>query len=275
MAAEARRLGLMVLTGRCVDQQGAPPYLPTMTYGFLVGELIHRVDGRAASEFFREEIAEKVGADFQVRLSSTAELARMAFPRVPEGAFQEDGLAGKILNAIDMSDVMSWERVSAESPGSGGHGNGRSVARVCAIIANGGELDGVRFLSEKTVQEAGKEQAYGQCPYIGWMKLARLRARQQGVSGAFADQHALGWLWWIMGVHGSALSRECRLCTEQLDPAGALFDADQSGKRSPAGPDHDSTRSSASRALTSGGRAAGTHCLPRQTQTRDRLTILH
>src|SRR5207244_3133976 len=29
-AAEARRLGLRVLTGHCVDQQGAPPYLPTI-----------------------------------------------------------------------------------------------------------------------------------------------------------------------------------------------------------------------------------------------------
>jgi predicted ATPase/class 3 adenylate cyclase len=32
VAAEARRLGLMVLTGRCVDQQGAPPYLPTIEH---------------------------------------------------------------------------------------------------------------------------------------------------------------------------------------------------------------------------------------------------
>ena len=31
-AAEARRLGLRVLTGHCVDQQGAPPYLPTIEH---------------------------------------------------------------------------------------------------------------------------------------------------------------------------------------------------------------------------------------------------
>lgn len=32
VAVEARRLGLRVLTGHCVDQQGAPPYLPTIEH---------------------------------------------------------------------------------------------------------------------------------------------------------------------------------------------------------------------------------------------------
>jgi predicted ATPase/class 3 adenylate cyclase len=51
VAAEARRLGLMVLTGHCVDQQGAPPYLPTI-------EHLEEAARQGTPETFRQALGE-------------------------------------------------------------------------------------------------------------------------------------------------------------------------------------------------------------------------
>ena len=39
-----------------------------LTYGWLVGELIRRIDGRSVGQYFREEIAEPFGLDFKIGL---------------------------------------------------------------------------------------------------------------------------------------------------------------------------------------------------------------
>lgn len=143
----------------------------TLTYGYLLGELIRRVDGRLPSQFFREEIAEKIGADFQLKLLSATDRPRIAKLGLPEDTDAEDAFMAKLLQAIDWADTSNLHRLMAENPGVNGFGNGRSIARVCAIIANGGILGGVRFLSEDMIAEAGREQAYEHCPYTGWLRI--------------------------------------------------------------------------------------------------------
>ena len=39
-----------------------------MTQGWLLGEVVRRVDGRTLGNFFREEVAEQIGADFHIGL---------------------------------------------------------------------------------------------------------------------------------------------------------------------------------------------------------------
>ncbi len=141
------------------------------TYGFLIGELIRRVDGRGPRQFLKEEVFDKVGADFQIGLSSPDELQRLAPPAMPKGAFVFEGMAGRLAGAVEMVEGSSWERMSSQNAGGGGVSNARAIARVCAIVANGGTLDGVRILSPEVVALAGAEHVYGQCPYIGWMRL--------------------------------------------------------------------------------------------------------
>jgi len=41
-----------------------------LTYGWLVGELIRRIDGRSVGQYFREEIAEPFNLDFKIGLES-------------------------------------------------------------------------------------------------------------------------------------------------------------------------------------------------------------
>jgi CubicO group peptidase (beta-lactamase class C family) len=141
------------------------------TFGFLLGELIRRVDGRRPAQFVREEIAQKAGVDFQIGLTDMSDLRRMAIPQIPEGAFDLQGIAGKLYDTIRFSDLGSLESLVAELPSSNGYTNARAIARACAIVANGGALDGIRYLSAPTIAAAGAEQAYGQCPYLGWIRI--------------------------------------------------------------------------------------------------------
>ena len=63
------------------------------------------------------------------------------------------------------SHSIPWRR--AEIPAAGGHGNARSVARVQSIISHGGEIDGVRLLSEDTINRIFEQQTYGEDAVMG------------------------------------------------------------------------------------------------------------
>jgi len=65
-------------------------------------------------------------------------------------------LPGAIRNR---SGDREWQ--AAEIPAANGHGNARSVAKIASIIACEGELDGIRFISQKTLEKILEEQIYG------------------------------------------------------------------------------------------------------------------
>ena len=73
-------------------------------------------------------------------------------------------LIGDVLTS---GDLMSWDRLSAVMPAANGYGNGRSIARVCAIFAMNGKVLGHRFMSSRMVAQAATEQVYGDDLYIG------------------------------------------------------------------------------------------------------------
>lgn len=61
--------------------------------------------------------------------------------------------------SAEQSWDVDWRR--AEIPAAGGHGNARSVAAVQAVLAGGGEVGGVRLLSEAGCEAVFREQSYG------------------------------------------------------------------------------------------------------------------
>jgi predicted ATPase/class 3 adenylate cyclase len=71
-AAEARRLGLMVLTGHCVDQQGAPPYLPTI-------EHLEEAARQGSPETFRQALGENAP-----EIAKLMPKLRVRYPDIPE-----------------------------------------------------------------------------------------------------------------------------------------------------------------------------------------------
>lgn len=140
------------------------------TYGLLVGELVRRIDGRPFRQFFLEELAHRAGADIQIGLTSTAELLRLATVRMPDNVAYPEGLARQVMSTFVDFDHKTWTFQSSADPGGSGMANGRSIARICAIPAMRGQLDGVRYLSADLVDQVGLEQAYGHCPLMGWIR---------------------------------------------------------------------------------------------------------
>jgi CubicO group peptidase (beta-lactamase class C family) len=144
-----------------------------VSYGFVLGELIRRADGRSAARFFRQELARKANADFHMGLSSRWDVRRVAEQKFPEpgppaGATNTD-IFQEVINSAPMvgGDLRSWKHLSALIPSGNGYGNGRSIARLCAILALNGRLGWRRYLSKRMVKEAARTQVEGDDLYIG------------------------------------------------------------------------------------------------------------
>ena len=129
-----------------------------ITYGWLVGEIIRRIDGRTCGEFVRDEIAGPLGVDFFIGLpesedARTADL--IAAPGTgPIGGGPQDTLAGRALGLAAprlAGTVNSREWRAAELPAANGHGNGRAMATIYSALAQGGG----GLLSQEAVEACG------------------------------------------------------------------------------------------------------------------------
>ncbi|MFC4907367.1 serine hydrolase domain-containing protein [Actinomadura gamaensis] len=139
-----------------------------LTQGYLVGEVVRRITGQSPGSFFAERVAGPLGADFHIglpaadddRVADVFNLEGLAVP--PELQEMSDKVFGKPNVLADPSRTVStraWR--AAEIPAGNGHGNARSVATVQSVIACGGEVGGVRLLSEKGVQAIFDQQIDG------------------------------------------------------------------------------------------------------------------
>ena len=151
-------------------EPGTESYYHSMTYGHLLGEVVRRISGLAFDEFFRQEVAEPLGADFHFGLSSAEDQARVAQLWYPDPAAAAEVYNDIVMNEIEMGDWVVPSRMAAVMPSASGIGNARSIARICAVVAMGGELDGYRYLSRDTVEEAGSEQSFEEDRLVGWCR---------------------------------------------------------------------------------------------------------
>jgi CubicO group peptidase (beta-lactamase class C family) len=162
-----------------------------LTYGYLVGELVQRASGTPLCDFLRREIAEPLALDGlyigapDEALSRAAQLLgfapgggaapvrqrrrRSAIYRGIERALRTAGhpvdfaraasaLAPPGISSFDFSDP---DVLRACIPAANGLFSARSLARLYAALAGGGELDGVRLLSPRTLARATEVQSDG------------------------------------------------------------------------------------------------------------------
>ena len=151
-------------------EPGTEAYYHPVTYGFLLGEVVRRISGLPFDEFFRQEIAGPLGADFHFGLTSPVDQARVArlwYPDPTTGAGIADDV---VMTEIEQGDWVVPSRMAAVLPSTSGIGNGRSIARITSMMAMGGELDGRRYLSRATVEEAGTEQSFEEDRLLGWCR---------------------------------------------------------------------------------------------------------
>ena len=153
-----------------------------LTFGWLVGELVRRVDGRSVGRYFKEEIADPLNIDFHIGLAES-EFIRCAdmlmitrdsmklpgeFLRyvpnffLPEKLqnFKQALISGDFQQAFqereedDDNYVNSPDWRMAEIPSANGHGTAKSLATLYGILSNGCSRNGVSIMSDASLQYA-------------------------------------------------------------------------------------------------------------------------
>ena len=145
------------------------------SFGWLVGEVIRRVDGRSVGTFIREEIAGPLGVDFFLGFGPEEDhrvsdlfLARVS-PEAVSGlaaaALQDPtSLAGRAFNLAPRGPNKGRNSRAfrgSEQPGSNGHGNARALATIYGALGSGGAWQGRRLLSAEAIRLAGTPQTEG------------------------------------------------------------------------------------------------------------------
>jgi CubicO group peptidase (beta-lactamase class C family) len=138
-----------------------------ISQGYLIGELVRRITGQTFGTFFAKELAGPLGADFHVGLDPVhdgrvADVIPNPPMEMPPGLDMTSVMARTFTNPVmdaRIAHTPGWRR--AEVPAANGHGNARSVATVQAVVSNGGEMNGTRFVSEATLARIFEVQAQG------------------------------------------------------------------------------------------------------------------
>jgi CubicO group peptidase (beta-lactamase class C family) len=117
-----------------------------LTYGWLCGELIRRIDGRSVGRFFAEEVADPLDLEIYIGLPEELE-PRVSRLELAEGwnarGLFDGSSEDELLNAVWANPVtfagseLPWNSPSyhrAEIPGAGGIGTARSIARLYGIL---------------------------------------------------------------------------------------------------------------------------------------------
>lgn len=130
-----------------------------LTQGQLQGEIVQRVTGKTLGQFFADEVAGPMEADFFIGVPPEKDAQVITIIPDPDAAValaagEEGSIASRTFAspAVDATWAgnEAWRR--AEIPAANGHGNARSIAEIHTILANGGSSRGKRYLSEEGVK---------------------------------------------------------------------------------------------------------------------------
>jgi CubicO group peptidase (beta-lactamase class C family) len=170
-------------------EPGASQGYHALTFGWLVGEVIRRIDGRSVGTYFSEEIAKPLGIDFKIGVDES-DLSRCAdtlmldnkstlavlklISYIPDILLSRSlrGVKGAV-NSGDYSvafaargldggdEINSAEWRLAEVPAANGHGTAASLAKLYGVMANGGERDNFRLLTPTTIEQISSVHSKG------------------------------------------------------------------------------------------------------------------
>ncbi len=163
-------------------EQQAPEWPPgsrgayhSTTYGFMAGELVRRVDGRAFDRFFAEEVANPLGADYRFGIPIT-DFDRIAdvIPNAESATVSQiadvDSKLGRAWRIRPAGPAFFYNEQgfrTAVIPSGNGHGNARAIARIYSVLANFGEIDGIHLLHPPLVEMCREVQWDGDCGLTG------------------------------------------------------------------------------------------------------------
>lgn len=146
---------------------GAQSGYHAITQGYLIGEVVRRITGRSFGTYFKEQVAEQVGADFHIgvdpkhfdRIADLVAAKNVA----PIMAMDPDSIPGRVFGGLNISPestgTAEWRQ--AEIPAANGHGNARSIVRAQTAMANNGRAFGQTLFSPNVVKRALQTQVEG------------------------------------------------------------------------------------------------------------------
>jgi CubicO group peptidase (beta-lactamase class C family) len=144
------------------------------TYGFLIGELLQRVDGRSIAQYLQDEICQPLGIDFFFGVDDSA-LDRIA-DNIPylrpieamtapidasniDTRSDDERMHYSTYNNPEFSDEgefslnsKAWRQ--AMFPSTSPQADARSTAKIFSALANGGQIDDVQLLSPELIKQA-------------------------------------------------------------------------------------------------------------------------
>jgi CubicO group peptidase (beta-lactamase class C family) len=130
----------------------------TLTYGYLAGEIVRRITGQSIGSFIDQALAGPLNADVYVGLPEKFDIrvAELIPPETPPAVGAVAELPKPVQMAmqnpaLDPTVVSTRAWRSAEIPAVNGHASARGIARMFAMVANGGRLDGKRLLSPRSI----------------------------------------------------------------------------------------------------------------------------
>lgn len=136
-----------------------------LTWGYLIGEIVRRIDGRSLGTILREEIAGPEQVDFQIGTPAAdhhrvAEIMRpRALPDLGDLNIPTKAAFLTKWAAPDRGGAI-WREI--EIPSANGIGTAKAVAQLYGLYAYQGLLDGTRLISETAYESLIKSRVSGQ-----------------------------------------------------------------------------------------------------------------
>lgn len=129
----------------------------SMTFGFLVAELVQRISGTGFEDFFQAEVAGPLGL-----VDTTYALSAEKMPRL-----------ARLKSMPDFTDPSLADQGNSElfkahpAPGGNGTATARDLARFYNVLVNDGSVDGEQWLSAETIADVTALHAEGIGPVSG------------------------------------------------------------------------------------------------------------
>ncbi|MEM7461023.1 MAG: serine hydrolase domain-containing protein [Pseudomonadota bacterium] len=143
-----------------------------LSWGYLIGEVVKRIDGRSLGTILRQEIAGPAEIDFQIGTPAKDHdrVAEIMRPRaLPDLGEINDATKAAFLTkwaAPDRGGAI-WREI--EIPSANGIGTAKATAQLYGVYAHGGQLKGKRVISEAAFDALTQSRVKGQdlvLPYV-------------------------------------------------------------------------------------------------------------
>jgi len=146
----------------------------SLNFGYINGEILRRIDGRPIGQFLQDEICKPLHANNIFLGVPDSELHRVAVLKdaPPAPVAYDAGMVGEPAGSHVAKYFNRLEVQKAAIPASGGIMNARGLARHYAMLANWGELDGVRILPEARIRAGIELQSFE------WDEIYHVRVRR-------------------------------------------------------------------------------------------------